>query len=247
LNTALFAGRPIKGSDLRTVLQYQKDQIVKAEQQHDFRTAARNYSKYARYIDDALTFDYVVDDKDLYVLTKQAEDKLIQRMSTERSAIAIMIGHHGLDMISDASKGRLKQLIKRYVNSGIYLCGHAHIPAYKKHPLDNQMDIFEFTAGGAFFDESSYAKYSFDIGEIRITTSGLPEISVITYFRYFMPSKVPRWEKETEVIPVKPKMRDITIIPPDQDKIFREPSPFSTIDTSKLSDNKLVIDNILSE
>lgn len=202
INTALFAGCPIKGEKLREELEGLKRQITTSEQQHKFKDAAIAYSKYAKYLDEALTYDYVVDDKELYILTKNAERRLTHYIHEDSTAVTILVGHHGMDMLSDSAKSRLYPIIGQLNHPGIYLCGHAHIPAYKRHLLGSHKDIHEFTAGGAFFDKSGYAKYSFDIGEIRVVASRQAEIVVNTYFSIFKPSEECGWAVESETIQI---------------------------------------------
>lgn len=217
LNTALIAGQSIRGQEYRRKLADLRKESQTALDNGNYIKAAEIQLKLAKMQKLFEDHGEVIIDEEM-----QSAEKC-GRMSLSRDGLSILsniadynptkegnivvlttlfVGHHGYDYLSSATQKALG-LAMTECQSGIYLCGHAHQPRYKKfdlHPNSAPEVIQQFQAGGLFQDDTGYAQCSFNYGQFTYSPNRAKgEGKIYSYFMLDLPSGESEWYRESVV------------------------------------------------
>ena len=214
LNTALIAGQSIRGQEYRRKLADLKKESQTALDSGDYVKAAEIQLKLAKIQKLFEDHGEVIIDEEMQSVEKCGRMSLSKDGLTILSDIAaydpqkgnnievlttLFVGHHGYDYLSSATQKALG-LAMTECQSGIYLCGHAHQPRYKKfdlHPNSAPEVIQQFQAGGLFQDDTGYAQCSFNYGQFTYSPNRAKgEGKIYSYFMLDLPSGESEWYRE---------------------------------------------------
>ena len=214
LNTALIAGQSIRGQEYRCKLADLRKESQTAVDSGDYVKAAEIQLKLAKIQKLFEDHGEVIIDEEMQSAEKCGRMSLSNEGLSILSNIAdydpqkgsnivvlttLFVGHHGYDYLSSATQKALG-LAMTECQSGIYLCGHAHQPRYKKfdlHPNSAPEVIKQFQAGGLFRDDTGYAQCSFNYGQFTYCPNlAKVEGNICSYFMLNLPSGESEWYRE---------------------------------------------------
>lgn len=174
LNTALLAGQVATPADDTSFEDYastKKDEIEKCIQAGNYFGALSK----AKELEERhqVTKGKKIVDEGKMCLPEEGAYKILLGKLQSGNFIPILFGHHGIDFFNSEAKNELNDFFKNF-HVPVYLCGHAH----QMHDSEIEGTSFsrfpdrtclEVTAGGLFWDETTYNQIGFSIGTIELT------------------------------------------------------------------------------
>lgn len=174
LNTALLAGQVATPADNASFEDYastKKDEIEKCIQAGNY-SGALSKAKELEERHQVTKGKKIVDEGKMCLPEEGAYKTLCSKLQSG-NFIPILFGHHGIDFFNSEAQNELNVFFKNF-HVPVYLCGHAHqmhdseIEGTSLSRFPNRTCL-EVTAGGLFWDETTYNQIGFSIGTIELT------------------------------------------------------------------------------